>query len=240
MVNVAGQNVLDPMRRWTPGFRQNVVSSRVQTTRILAEAIDKSAKPPKVFITISGVGFYPPSQSIEYNEDSKPKSADFFSKLCIDWENAGNLSPSKSTRRVIIRSGVVLARDGGIIQRLYLPFFLGFGGPIGSGNQYFPWIHIDDLVNLFLFSVNNENVTGILNGVAPQIVTNKQFSKALGSAMFRPSFMPLPEKVVELIFGKERASMMTQGQKVSPKRVEKLGFSYQFPDIISACKNIVK
>ena len=239
VVNVAGQNVLDPMRRWTPGFRQNVVSSRVLTTKTLAEAIEKSSKPPKVFITMSGVGYYPPNETAEYNEESNPAASDFFSQLCHDWEKSGNLSDQIPTRRVIIRSGVVLGSEGGIIQRVYIPFFLGLGGPIGSGNQFFPWIHIDDLVNMFLFAASNEKVVGVLNGVAPQVVTNKEFSKALGSAMFRPSFIPLPEKVIELAFGKERASMMTEGQKVIPKRVLDYGFNYKFPDIASACKNIV-
>lgn len=240
MINIAGQNVLDPTRKWTPGFKQNVISSRVMTTKALAEAIEKCSKPPKVFITISGAGYYPPSQTEEYDEDSVPKKRDFFSQLCHDWENAGSLSPKCPTRRVVIRTGVILAKDGGMIQRLWVPFYLGLGGPIGSGSQFMPWIHIQDLVNLFLFSAENEKISNVLNGVAPQLITNRKFTKALGTAMLRPTLIPLPELAIRLAFGEERASMMTQGQKVIPKRVLGFNFKYTFPDIDSACKDLVK
>lgn len=248
VINVAGQNVLDPFRGWSEGFKQNVIASRIGTTRVLAEAIAKNPKDVKCFITISGVGFYPPSETAEYTEYWDGKSQEspdpntvFFSKLCQDWESASNL-PEKlnNIRRVIIRSGVVIGPSGGIIKQVYLPFFFGLGGPIATGSQYFPWISLQDMTRLFVFAAQTDSVTGILNGVSPHIITSKQFANALGKVMWRPSLIPLPEFVVNLAFDKERAIMMTRGQKVIPKRTLELGFEYQLPDIRDACRVAIK
>ncbi|XP_049861046.1 epimerase family protein SDR39U1 isoform X2 [Schistocerca gregaria] len=239
VVNLAGQNVLDPTRRWTPGFKQNVWSSRVNTTQSLAHSITKSANKPKVFVTISGVGIYKPSPSEEYDEESSVKSFDFLSELCHEWEAAAKLPADSGVRQTIVRSGVVLGRNGGMIKQLYLPFYLGLGGPVGSGSQFMPWIHIHDLTNLLLYAIENPQVTGVLNGVAPQVVTNKEFTQAFARALWRPAFIPLPEMVLNLAFSEDRAKMITEGQKVIPKRTLSYGFQYKFPDIESACKDIV-
>lgn len=238
MINVSGQNVLDPRRRWTPGFKQNVISSRVNTTKNLAQAIKNANPKPKVFVTISGVGCYTPSETAEYTEDSPCSGNDFMSSLCKQWEDAAKLPPELGVRNVIIRSGVVLGRHGGIMQNIWLPFWLGLGGRIGSGKQFMPWIHIDDLVGLFLFSIEENHVTGVLNGVAPDIITNYQFTKAVGKNMWRPTIFPMPQFVLNFLFSPERAIIMIEGQKVIPERVLKLGYQYMFPDINSACKSI--
>lgn len=240
VVNLAGQNVLDPMRRWTPGFKQNVRNSRINTTHTLAQAIIKAKQKPKVFVSISGVGIYKPSTTAEYDEDSDVNLPfDFLSELCHEWEEAAKL-PGKDVRSVIVRSGVVLGRQGGMIKQLYIPFFFGLGGPIGSGKQCIPWIHVADTCNLLLFAIENSNVTGILNGVAPQVITNGDFAKAFAGALHRPAFLPLPEFAVNIMFGKERAKMMTEGQKVLPKRVLQYGFKYMYPNITSAAKEVSK
>lgn len=181
VVNLAGQNVMDITRRWTAGFKQNVYNSRINTTRTLAKLIDDAAKKPSVFVTISGVGIYQPNKLKVYTEDSQCSEFDFFSKLCIDWERAAGLKTDTkiSCRTATIRSGVVLGKDGGMIKQLYLPFYLGIGGPVGDGSQYMPWIHIDDLTGLILYAIENPKVEGILNGVAPTPCTNKEFSKVI-------------------------------------------------------------
>nr|XP_050864647.1 epimerase family protein SDR39U1 [Vespula vulgaris] len=237
VINVAGQNVLDPTKRWSSGFKQVVRDSRVKTTETLAKAIEHTEA--KAFVTISGVACYKPNDTT-YTEESECISYDFLSELCRDWEAAAQLPQECKIRQVTIRSGVVLGKDGGMIKQIYLPFLLGLGGPIGSGNQYMPWIHINDLANIFLFAIKNDNVYGILNGVAPQPVTNKEFTKAFAQALKRPAIIPVPSIALNLIFNKERAKMMLEGQKVLPKRTEELGFQYQFSDINSACKDIVK
>ncbi|PRD32280.1 UNVERIFIED_CONTAM: Epimerase family protein SDR39U1 [Trichonephila clavipes] len=239
VINVAGQNVLDAKRRWTPGFQQNVYASRINTTRMLADEIQKMDEPPKVFGVISGVGYYKPSETETYIEENVGGgNHDFFTKLAADWEEASTLPPHSRVRRFIVRSGVVIGRSGGMINQLYLPFYFGLGGPIGSGNQPMPWIHIEDIAGIFVHGIQSENVHGVLNGVSPQIITNKEFTKALARAMWRPAFFPLPAFVVKLAFGDERASMMLEGQKVVPKRTLESGYKFVYPDINSACKEL--
>ena len=248
VINVAGQNVLDPFRGWSEGFKSNVIASRVKTTKVLADAIARNPGQVKCFITVSGVGYYPPSETYEYDEywagrTDEPVDPDcnFMVQLCKDWEGANSLPEHLNhIRRVIIRSGVVIGPGGGIIQQVYLPFFMGAGGPIGSGKQFFPWISLHDIVRMFVFSAQNDSVTGVLNGVSPHTITNKQFSSALGKVMWRPSLIPLPEFVVDTLFSKERAIIMTKGQKVIPKRPLELGFKYEYEEIQNACRLAIK
>ncbi|PSN43908.1 Epimerase family protein SDR39U1, partial [Blattella germanica] len=240
VVNLAGQNVLDPTRRWTPGFKQNVWASRVNTTQSLAQAIIRAQSKPKVFVSISGVGIYQPSDTAEYNEDNQGKSFDFLSQLCHEWEGVAKLPAHLGVRQIVIRSGVVLGRNGGMIKQLYLPFYFGLGGPVGRGDQFMPWIHIQDMANLLLFTIENEEVRGVLNGVAPQVITNKEFTKAFAKALWRPAMIPIPEFALNFAFSEERAKMMTAGQKVIPKRTLAYGFEYKYPDIESACREVVQ
>lgn len=176
VVNLAGQNVLDLKQRWNAGFKQNIWNSRVNTTETLAKAITNAKKRPKVFLTISGVGIYKPSKKDEYTEESTIVEYDFLSKLCCEWEKAAKLPSDLNVRQVTVRSGVVLAKDGGMIKQLYLPFYLGLGGPIMPGDQYLPWIHMSDLTRLIMFAIENDEISGILNGVAPNTITNRDFS----------------------------------------------------------------
>lgn len=180
VVNLAGQNVMDVTRRWTAGFKQNVFNSRINTTKLLANKINEvETNKPSVFVTMSGVGAYKPDQVKQYTEESHCEEFDFFSKLCNQWEKAAllNLETQKQCRVVTIRSGVVLGKNGGMIKQLYLPFYVGLGGPVGAGTQYMPWIHIDDLTSLIVYAIEHNNVKGILNGVAPNPCTNKDFSQ---------------------------------------------------------------
>uniref|UniRef100_A0A0K8TKJ3 Putative nucleoside-diphosphate sugar epimerase n=1 Tax=Tabanus bromius TaxID=304241 RepID=A0A0K8TKJ3_TABBR len=237
VVNLTGQNVLDPTRRWTPGFKQNVWNSRINSASALAKAIEKSSG-VQAFVNVSGVSLYQPSDKI-YTEDDSGETYDFMSKLCIEWEKASNLPKDSSCRQVNVRSGVVIGRGGGMIASIQLPFWLGLGGPIGSGNQPLPWIHILDLCRLIQFAMENPNVSGPLNGVAPEIVTNEQFSKAYASALRRPAIFAVPEFVVDLLFGKERSVLLTTGAKVKPKKVLDLGFEYKYPTAKAACTAVV-
>lgn len=132
----------------------------------------------------------------------------------------------------------MLGRAGGVVQQMYWLFFFGVGGPVASGNQFFPWIHIDDMIGLLTYALENEKVNGVLNGVAPQIITNKDFASSLGKAMWRPSFFPLPGFVLNALFSQERAKIMTEGQKVIPKRTLELGYKFIYPQIDDACKNL--
>lgn len=239
VVNLAGQNVLDPTRRWTPGFKQNVWNSRINTTAACARAIEKATVRPRVFVSICGVSHYAAGPQPN-TEESKTVEFDFMSRLCVEWEKAANLSDNSICRVVKIRSGVVIGREGGMIQSLILPFWFGLGGPIGDGSHDLPWIHVQDICNMIKFAIEKPEVSGILNGVAPELITNRDFTKAFASALIRPALFPLPEFVLNLIFGKERAVLLTKGAKVVPKRPQELGYKYQFPDIRSACKDVAR
>ncbi|XP_047534526.1 epimerase family protein SDR39U1 [Vanessa atalanta] len=233
VVNLAGQQFMDFTKIWTPGFKQNVLNSRVFTTRALATAINKSKNKPKVFVLVTGVGAYEPSETNKYDESSPSTGNDFFSKLLVEWEKAAYVDPP--VRLVIIRSGVVLGREGGMIKNMILPFFFGLGGPIASGKQFLPWIHIEDLTRLIQFSIENQEVKGILNGVAPQVITNVDFTKAFAKALSRPAFFTVPEFVLNILLHKERAMMLTKGQHVTPKRTLEYGFQFKYPNIDAAC-----
>ncbi|XP_038077539.1 epimerase family protein SDR39U1-like [Patiria miniata] len=239
VVSLSGENILNPLRRWTESFKQEVTDSRVKTTAALAKAIADASKPPKVFVSTSGVGYYTPSLTAEYTEDSPGGDSDFLARLCTEWENSAKLPDSHShVRQVIIRTGVVLGRDGGAIQQMIWPFWLGVGGIMGSGNQYFPWIHIDDIAGIFVHAIESPNCPPVLNGTAPTPVTNREFTKAFGSALCRPTVLPAPGFAINWAFGAERAVMLLEGQKVLPKRTLESGYEFQYPTIEQALKNV--
>lgn len=235
VVNTAGQNVLDPLRRWSPEFRQNVYNSRVNTNYILAKAIIRSKVKPKAFVHMSGVGFYPPGPGVQ-DESSEGGKHDFLAKLVTDWERAAQLPPEIPTRVVSLRSGVVLGRNGGLVQQTIHPFFLGLGGRMGSGSQNMPWIHVKDLSSLIACTSVFSESSGVYNAVAPQTITNKQFVKAYAKEMGRPAIIPLPEFVLKAVFGAERASIITQSQNVQPKRTLDAGFDFSYPTIQEAAE----
>ncbi|XP_031637554.1 epimerase family protein SDR39U1 [Contarinia nasturtii] len=237
-VNVAGQNVLDPSRRWTSGFQQNVWNSRINTTTSFVRAITNAKTKPNIFISVSGVSLYRPSDSKIYNEDDKGEDFDYMSNLCLNWEKAAELPANETTRLVRIRSGVVIGSNGGMIKSLKLPFWFGFGGKIGDGTQPLPWIHIEDLCQMIKYSIETEKVNGVLNGVAPDIITNGDFTKAFGAAMRRPTFFTTPAFVIQQLFGKERAALLLTGAKIHPKRTLELGYQYKYPKVIDACREV--
>lgn len=234
VVNCAGQQFMDFTKSWTPGFKQNVQNSRVYTTQALAKAINNSQDKPRVYVVVTGVGAYEPSEYNKYDETSPTTVIDFFSRLVLEWEKAAYVDPP--VRLVIIRSGAVLGRWGGMIKNMFLPFYFGFGGRISSGKQYLPWIHIDDLIRLIQFTIENENVQGVLNGVAPHVITNEEFTNSFAKALKRPAVVPVPEKILDFLLNPERAMIMTKGQHVVPKRVLEYGFKYQYDNIDKACK----
>ncbi|XP_046328187.2 epimerase family protein SDR39U1-like [Haliotis rufescens] len=237
VVSMAGENILNPKKRWTPEFKEEVYNSRVSSTKALASAISAASKAPEVFISMSGVAYYPPSVTAEYTEDSPGGDYDFLSRLTTDWEAAARLPNSINVRQVTVRSGVVLGRDGGMVQQMFVPFFLGVGGRVGSGSQWLPWIHVADIAGLFTHAILNPNVKGILNGVAPEAATNSDFTKAFASAMWRPALFPVPGFVMNFVFGEERGKVILEGQKVLPKRTLESGYEFVYPDLKSACTN---
>ncbi|NXC40888.1 D39U1 protein, partial [Penelope pileata] len=240
VVNLAGENVLNPFRRWSDTFCREIISSRVETTKTLAKAIANADQPPRAWVVVTGVGYYRPSPTAEYTEDSAGGDFDFFSRLVSSWESAA-LIPGSPTRRVLVRSGVVLGRGGGAISRMLWPFRLGLGGPLGSGLQPFPWIHIQDLAGIIRHALENECLEGVLNGVSPSssATSNGTFARELAAALGRPALLPVPAWAVQAVFGAERAVMLLEGQRVVPKHTLESGYHFTFPDLSAALKDIV-
>jgi len=239
VINLAGKNIMDSKPKWGDEFKSEVVNSRVGTTKLLINTIKNQPGGIEAYICMSGIGIYEPHNQYVHDEMSPVREYDFLSKMCIDLEKSSKLTCNSPIRNVIIRCGVVLGTDGGMIKRLHLPFALGLGGPIAPGNQPLPWIHVNDLTKLIVFACEN-NIKGVLNGVAPHIITNQQFSNAFAKAMHRPALFQVPEFVMKMMVGDYRSKMLTQGPKVYPKRVIQLGFKYEFPTIESACEFLVQ
>ncbi|KAM9459247.1 epimerase family protein SDR39U1 [Salvelinus alpinus] len=246
-VNLSGENLMNPLRWWNEGYRKDLFSSRVDTTTILAQAIAGSPSPPHAWVLVTGVACYKPSLTAQYTEDSEWTPFDLLSRLVKEWEWAGRLPENiaQNTRQVVIRPGVVLGRDGGAMKQMMTPFWLGLGGTLGSGRQPFPWIHVSDLAGIIAHALKPSPdtpsaVPQVFNGVAPALNTNYEFTKELGRVLRRPTVFPVPGFVIDALMGSERAIVLTQGQKVEPKRTLESGFQYQYPDLSSALKEIVE
>ncbi|XP_057714429.1 epimerase family protein SDR39U1 [Corythoichthys intestinalis] len=251
-VNLAGENLMNPLRWWNESYKKDLYTSRIDSTKSLADAIAASPNPPHSWVLVSGVACYKPSLTAEYSEDSEWMPFDFLSRLVKEWETAALLPESltKTTKQVVIRPGAVLGRDGGAMKQMLLPFWLGLGGTLGSGRQPFPWIHVSDLAGIIAQSLepppSSDPPAGappstplVLNGVAPTLNTNYEFTKELGRLLSRPTIFPVPAFVLNTLLGSERAVVLAQGQKVVPKRTLETGFQYKYPDLTSALKEIV-
>jgi len=236
VVNLAGESIMGG--RWTEARRRVLVESRVQLTKQLVGAIAEARPRPKTLISGSAVGYYGDRGS-EVLRESSPGSTDFLAHLCQDWEAAARLAEDSGLRVMTLRTGVVLGRDGGALAQMLLPFRLGVGGPVGSGRQYMPWIHLHDLVQVIAAALTDDRYKGPVNGAAPEQVTNREFAKALGRALRRPAVLPAPALALKVIFG-EAAGVLLGSQRIEPQRLRELGFTYRFPTLDHAVADIIQ
>jgi len=221
VVNLAGENLAGG--RWTAKRKEVLLSSRVLPTRTLARAIAACATPPRVFISGSGVGYYGP-RGDEPVTEATPAGTDFIARVCVDWEHEAR-AVATVTRLAIVRTAVVLAKGGGALQKMLLPFKLGLGATVGSGTQFFPWIHAQDWVSLVSWLMENHAAVGAFNAAAPESVTNRAFTKTLGRVLGRPAIFKAPAFAMHLALG-EMADMLLHGQRVMPVHAEQLGFQF--------------
>src|SRR5437867_11193033 len=235
VVNLAGESIAGS--RWTAAHKRRILDSRVQATRSLVAAIRGAATPPRVFVSGSAVGYYGPLEDGIATEDTRPGS-DFLAGVCVQWEAEAARAASDRTRVVGIRTGLVLARDGGALPEMLPPFRFGAGGPVGSGRQFWPWIHRDDWVGLALWAAGNNAVSGPVNATAPNPVTNKEFASALGRALHRPSFMPAPAFALRLLLGEMADALLLSGQRALPAVAQRLGFTFKFANVDAALNDI--
>jgi len=235
VVNLAGEAILGG--RWTEARRRVLVESRVHLTKQLVGAIAEARPRPHTLISASAVGYYGDRGS-EVLDESSPGGADFLAQLCKDWEAAARLAEDSGVRVMTLRTGVVLGRDGGALRQMLPPFRLGVGGPVGSGRQYMPWIHIHDLVRAIATALNDDRYEGPVNGAAPEQATSREFARALGRALHRPAALPVPALALKVLFG-EAAGVLLGSQRVEPRRLRDLGFTYRFPMLDQAVADIV-
>ncbi len=235
VINLAGQPIADS--KWTSEYKQKIIQSREVGTQKIVESIKQANQKPRVLINASAIGYYGTSESATFDENS-PSGNDFLAEVCRKWETEAEKVTSLGVRLVIFRTGIVLGREGGALAKMLTPFQFFAGGPLGTGNQWFSWIHRDDLVNLFITALKQENMSGKFNATAPNPVRMKQFCNTLGQVMNRPSWIPVPAFALQLLLG-EGAQVVLEGQQVLPKQTQAIGFQYQYPDLKSALTQIL-
>jgi uncharacterized protein (TIGR01777 family) len=235
VVNLAGESIA--AKRWTAAQKQQILDTRVRATRSLVSAMRGAAAPPPVFISGSAVGYYGPLGDEVVTEDTPPGSG-FLARICVAWEEEARRAATAHTRVVCVRTGVVLEKDGGALAAMLPPFRFGAGGPVGSGRQYWPWIHRQDWIDLVRWTLQTPDVSGAVNATAPRPVTSADFARALGRAMHRPAFMPAPAFALRLMLGEMADALLLSGQRAVPTRAERGGFTFTYPRIDDALQAI--
>jgi uncharacterized protein (TIGR01777 family) len=234
VVNLAGEGIAD--KRWTAERKAALRNSRILATRTLVRAVAKCASPPRVFVSASGVGYYGPRGDEPITEAASPGS-DFLAQLCVEWEQEARFVESPATRLAIVRTGVALGGDGGALKKMLLPFKLGVGATLGSGDQFMPWIHADDWAALVAWLVNNDRARGAFNASAPAPVTNRTFTRTLGRVLRRPAVLHVPGFVLQAALG-EMSTILLTGQRMLPAYAEQFGFRFTHRDLESALHSL--
>lgn len=236
VINLAGGSI--GAMRWTNARKALILDSRVNATKAIVAAIRRARKKPTVLVNASAVGYYGNVESGDVTE-SHPRGNDFLADVCARWEHEAIAAEALGVRVVIPRNGVVLERDGGALQRLLLPFTFFIGGPLGSGRQWFPWIHRNDVIDAVLFALEHRKISGPVNLTAPEPVTMKEFCNALGKALGRPSWAPVPALMLRIALG-EMSQMILTGQRVIPNKLQEAGYIFKYPKLDRALAAILK
>jgi hypothetical protein len=236
VVNLTGADL--GAKRWTQARKALIRSSRVLPTRSLVTALRGAVRRPAVLIQQAGVAFYGATLSDQIVDESFPPGSDFLGEVGVAWEAEALPAAALGMRLVIVRSGVVLAADGSALPRIRPSFRWFVGGPVGSGRQYFAWIHRDDWLELMVWALTAPTVSGVVNATAPGAVTYHEFAAAFGRALHRPSWLPVPGIALRVLFGEVAEAVLLKGQRVVPRRTEELGFRFRYPTIDEALREI--
>jgi uncharacterized protein (TIGR01777 family) len=228
VVNLAGESIAEG--RWTDEKKRRIRESRVKGTKLLGDALANLTKPPKTFICASAIGYYGNRGDETLTESSAPGD-DFLAEVCVEWEKATALATEKGIRVVNARFGVILDAHGGALAKMLPPFRMGIGGKIGSGKQWMSWIALEDVVGALKFVLANETLSGPVNFVAPNPVTNAEFTNTLGKALSRPTLFPIPAFGVRLLFGEMADALLLSSQRVEPQRLKATGYEFQYSQL---------
>ncbi|MEP6743277.1 MAG: TIGR01777 family oxidoreductase [bacterium] len=237
VVHLAGESIAEG--RWSDEKKKQIRESRVKGTRLLGDALANLSKPPKSFVCASAIGYYGDRADELLTEKSQPGN-DFLSAVCVEWENATALAAEKGIRTVNCRFGIILDKDGGALKKMLPPFRMGVGGKIGSGKQWMSWIALADVVGGIKFALANNSLSGPVNFVAPNPVTNVEFTKTLGKALSRPTLFPIPTFGIRLLFGEMADALLLSSQRVTPAVLHTAGYSFQFAQLDAALRHILK
>jgi uncharacterized protein (TIGR01777 family) len=237
VVNLAGESIA--ARRWSARQKARIRDSRLLATRSLVAAIRAARQRPAVLVSGSAVGYYG-DRGDELLTEGAASGSDFLAQVAAEWEAAAQPAAALGTRLVLLRTGIVLARDGGALAKLLPPFRFFLGGPLGSGRQYMPWIHRDDWIRLVEWAIDREAVVGPLNATAPNPVPNLQFARTLGQLLGRPAVLPTPAFVLRLLLGEMADALLLGGQRAIPARALELGFEFHHPDLAAALRAILE
>jgi uncharacterized protein len=235
VINLAGEPIAE--KRWTPAQKRIMLDSRKIGTEKIVEAIGQATTKPPVLINASAIGYYGTSETSKFDETS-PAGTDFLAEVCTEWESAAQAATIHGTRVVVLRLGIVLGENGGALGKMLAPFSAFVGGPIGSGKQWFSWIHRDDVVKLIITALTDTQMNGVYNATAPNPVTMEGFAQTLGTVMNRPSWLPVPNFALEALLG-EGAMVVLQGQQVAPTKMLAQGFEFQYPTLKTALITIL-
>lgn len=236
VINLAGEPIVK--KRWGAAQKKILLSSRIDSTRALVEAIRKAAKKPRVLINAAAVGYYGPVESDTVTESCR-KGGGFLADMCDAWEKEALQAESAAVRTVCARIGIVLEKDGGALAKMLPPFQFFIGGPLGSGRQWLPWIHRADVIGAILFCLGNPKISGPVNFTAPSPAAMKDFCKTLGEVLRRPSWAPVPDFVLQILLG-EMSIVLLTGQKAFPEKLLQAGFAFRYPDLKDALISILK
>jgi hypothetical protein len=241
IVNLAGESISGQgfiPGRWTTERKRRIRESRLNAGRAVVQAVESSSSKPRVVIQASGAGYYGPHGDEDVTEEM-PAGNEWFEKVAVEWEASTAQVETLGVRRAIIRSGVVLSIEGGALPRLLLPFRFFVGGPLGSGRQWFPWIHIADEVRAIRFLIENPTAGGPFNLTAPNLLTNAEFSQVIGRVFRRPAFVPVPAFALRLLLG-EMSMVLLEGQKAISQRLQDSGFTFRFPEAEVALRDLLR
>jgi uncharacterized protein (TIGR01777 family) len=237
VVHLAGESI--SALRWSDEKKKAIRDSRVFGTRSMIEAFDKLERKPKTFISGAAIGFYG-DRADDVMTESSPAGKTFLAEISKEWEAESRRAEDLGIRTVLLRTGIVLSKDGGALATMMTPFKLGVGGIVGSGKQWMSWVSLDDVVGIINFALENESVRGAMNVTAPNPVTNEEFTKTLGSVLYRPTFLPLPEFAVHMVFGEMGDALLLDSTRVVPKRLLDAGYEFKFTDLKAALEHAVK
>ncbi len=234
VIHLAGEPVA---QRWTPETKRRIRTSRVDGTGRLVEALSRLSQRPSVLVSASAIGYYGSRGDEELNEQSAPGQG-FLPDVCREWEEASDQAASLGMRVAKLRIGVVLGQRGGALAQMLTPFRIGLGGKIGTGEQWMSWIHVDDVVKLARFAIDQPKIEGPVNATAPKPVRNSDFTRTLARVLRRPAIFPVPERALRVLFG-EMSQILVSSQRIHPAAAEQAGFQFEFPDLGPALKNLL-